>query len=482
MSIDAEQARPPATDESVMLRQVEREQFDRFEFQRRYNLLRIVVPVILVLSALSVPNALITDINGPLGLRGIFTFTSSSFQVAVVLTGVIISYIAFRRKQVILSSAALILGVDSIIALLLLDDTILSKTPLSLGNVPEFALLLVPIVLVSLLGEPISIVLTTLATTTLTFLLLTVTPHDAGFRAFQAANSGGYVLYTVPISLQIVTGALVYASLAGVRRAQVQLNTARAAYERERELDRLKNQFIASINHELRTPLMALQGYLTLAREFSQAGDLAEQARMFDLGQDAMNHISTLVEAILDVRNIETAVTTPDLAPVDLHAAIVKAAALVDPRNAGQSERAIHLRVPAHLRVLADERRLRQVLVNLIANACKYSEPATPIEIAVQLLPPEGAERTARQMAQITVKDYGLGIPPGQASLLFQRFVRLPRDIASQVSGTGLGLALCRAYVESMGGRIWVESTGVPGEGSAFSFTLALTEQMVTQS
>src|SRR5258708_18558277 len=75
-------------------------------------------------------------------------------------------------------------------------------------------------------------------------------------------------------------------------------------------------------------------------------------------------------------------------------------------------------------------------------------------------------------MVQIAVRDSGEGVAPEQAVLLFQRFVRLERDIASNVTGTGLGLAICRAYVEAMGGRIWIESSGVPGEGSTFLFTL----------
>ncbi|HUY75929.1 MAG TPA: ATP-binding protein, partial [Ktedonobacterales bacterium] len=70
------------------------------------------------------------------------------------------------------------------------------------------------------------------------------------------------------------------------------------------------------------------------------------------------------------------------------------------------------------------------------------------------------------------VRDYGLGVPPEQAVLLFQRFVRLERDIASNVLGSGLGLAICRAYIEAMGGRIWVESDGQSGNGSTFKFTL----------
>jgi signal transduction histidine kinase len=464
--------------QDAALRQLEREQFVQFEFQRRYNLLRIIVPTVFILAVLSIPAALYTDITGSQGWRTLLSLHSSTTQVFVVLTGMTISLIAFRRKQVILSSYALFFGVSGIVLLLLLNDTLFSGDRLALGNAPEFALLLVPIILASVLGGPVLIVLTALATTSLTFMLITYLPHDAALMAFQKANSGGYVLYTVPIALQIVLGALVFATLAGLRRAQTQLNTVRVAYERERELDQLKNQFIASINHELRTPLMALQGYLVLAREFGRASETEQQERMFDLGLESMQHVNGLVESILDVRRIETDVTSLDLAPVDLHGVIVKATALIDPRVAGQGEREIRLRVPG-VRVQADETRLRQVLINLISNACKYSPPDAPIDISARMLPSvqNSRRKSAAGRVEITVRDYGLGIPLEQIPLLFQRFVRLERDIASNVTGAGLGLAISRAYVEAMGGRIWVESAGVAGEGSAFSFTLELAEE-----
>jgi signal transduction histidine kinase len=132
--------------------------------------------------------------------------------------------------------------------------------------------------------------------------------------------------------------------------------------------------------------------------------------------------------------------------------------------------------------VWADEGRLRQVLVNLVGNALKYSDAGTPLEIA-------GVERTsqrtdwrrpwnlaheevAQRQVRVSIRDHGLGVPPRDISKLFNRFVRLERDIAGSVRGTGVGLYMCRVLIEAMGGHIWVESSGVPGEGSTFSFEL----------
>jgi signal transduction histidine kinase len=135
--------------------------------------------------------------------------------------------------------------------------------------------------------------------------------------------------------------------------------------------------------------------------------------------------------------------------------------------------------VPADLLVYADPARLRQILVNLVANAIKYSEPGTSLAIRASLLDASAQPGKTRHSApderlavQISVQDHGLGVPPAEAHQLFQRFVRLRRDIAGPVRGTGVGLYVTRSLVEAMGGRIWVESAGVPGEGSTFHFTL----------
>jgi signal transduction histidine kinase len=455
------------------LQQRENEQFAHIEFQNRYNLLRILVPVIAILSILALPGAIYTDINSTDGVRGIFSVSSSTFQVCIVFVGITIAFIAFRRNKVMTASLATFFGVSALILLMILNDTVFARS-LSLGTVPEFALLLVPIVLASLLGGPILIGLTTFCSISLTIILFTFAHHDSAYIAFQQTNANGFVLYTVPIGLQAATGIFIFSLLSSSRHAQVQLSTVRTAYERERELDQLKNQFIININHELRTPLMALQGYLMLAREFGHVGHIEQQEHMFELGLESMRHVNRLVESILEVRHIETDVTSLKMTSIDLYTSVTKALSMVDSQLTS-GERAVHLHIPAHLQVYADENHLSQILINLITNACKYSPPGSPIEIAAQSLSQAGTGRQATPtppMVEITVKDYGLGIPPDQIGLLFQRFVRLERDIASKISGTGLGLAICRAYVEAMGGSIRADSSGISGEGTTFSFTL----------
>jgi signal transduction histidine kinase len=285
----------------------------------------------------------------------------------------------------------------------------------------------------------------------------------------------GMVLFTVPISTQLAIGVVMLAATRGYQRIQRELGDTRVAYARERELDRLKDQFISSVNHELRTPIMALQGYLELAEELGTRGDFARQKQMLERGTQATAHLAGLVRSVLDIRHIESDVANLRLAESKLRPIAIGAVHLLDPRASQGQERDLRLSIPSDLAILADEERVRQVLLNLLSNAVKYSEPGTPIEIRARRLPADQRRRRTShtpEMIEIAVRDHGLGVPPDQAVLLFQRFVRLERDIASPVVGTGLGLAICRAYVEAMGGHIWVESTGVPGEGSTFRFTL----------
>ena len=120
--------------------------------------------------------------------------------------------------------------------------------------------------------------------------------------------------------------------------------------------------------------------------------------------------------------------------------------------------------VPEQVTVLADEQALRQVLRNLLSNTFKYAPKGTPVSIRAVV--------DERPQVCICVQDAGPGIPPSELPLLFQKFVRLKRDLSGTVRGTGLGLYISKRLIEAMHGQIWAESSGEPGEGSCFCFTL----------
>jgi signal transduction histidine kinase len=386
---------------------------------------------------------------------------------------------AVMRRRVNVASFALFAGITGAIAYVLLAGGPL-RGYIDLLSIPAFALLALPIVIAGVFGGPLPVAVTTVGTVIFSLVIIALTPHSADLsRALQ--HPDGYIVFTVTISVQVALGILMFAATRGFQRTQRELGDVRVAYAREKELERLKDRFLSSVNHELRTPIMALQGYLELARELGARGDLDRQRQMLARGTEAADHLAKLVTSVLDVRRVE--VDTEAMRPImcELEPIILSAVRLLDPREGGEQERPLRLRVPADLCVYADADRVRQVMLNLTSNALKYSGPGAPIEITARVeqpvVVPHGWRRAtiaAPQLVEVSVRDYGLGIPPDQATLLFQRFVRLERDIASAVVGTGLGLALCRSHVEAMGGHIWVESTGVPGEGSTFTFTLPL--------
>lgn len=271
------------------------------------------------------------------------------------------------------------------------------------------------------------------------------------------------------------------------RSDQATVQAVAHAFVREQELNLLKDRFITNVNHELRTPLMAMHGYIKLLRLRHQALSQERRGELIDKAARAGDDLVTLVTSILEIQTLEQTAETFTPTPIPLYetieAAIRLAATQVENSqimNAG--ERDVRVEIPANLVVLAEPVRLQQIFTNLLSNAIKYSPPGTPIEVAARTLSGalNGAQgiregsRGPAAVAEITVRDFGLGIPPRQISLLFERFVRLPRDLASSVAGNGLGLYLCRTFAEAMGGKIWVESTGIAGEGSTFHLLLPM--------
>jgi len=436
----------------------------KYDEDRRYQLLRVMLPGILILATLSIPSAIITDVQSG--------GHQSTIQILAVEIPLVLGAWALWRRRINLAFAGLFIGLAAVIVALILTDGPIQGY-LELGAIPVFSLLAVLIVVAALFGTPLQIALTTIGCVALTVGVLILTPHGPMLQ--QAMNAtDGLSLFTIPVGLLAGLGLLMFAANRGFARTQRELANVRVAYEREKELDRLKNQFISSVNHELRTPIMALQGYLALARELGVRSDYERQQHMLTRGSEAADQLADLVRSVLNVRNIEMDAASVTPGAFALRPLIVDATALLSPREAGDDPRELRLRIPEDLHVYADEGKTRQVILNLLSNAVKYSPPGSSIEIDAGIADAARRDTTSKPMIELRVRDYGLGIPPEQVDLIFERFVRLDRDVASNVIGTGLGLAICQAYVKAMGGEIWATSAGVKGEGTTMHFTLPL--------
>jgi signal transduction histidine kinase len=261
---------------------------------------------------------------------------------------------------------------------------------------------------------------------------------------------------------------------------QIMLNRdlvdAQVANERAQQLDALKDQFITSVNHELRTPLMTMQTYVELLRYRQKELPERSEKLVEAIGQ-TNDALVDLVQSILEVRRLDQ--ESQDFAheAVNLQCALEHAVAVLNPQAGTIAGRILQVDLPPGLLIWGESVRVQQVLTNLLSNACKYSPPDSTIEISARVVRLESGKRARqRPMVEVQIRDYGLGIAPEQIPLLFHRFVRLPRDLASNVVGSGLGLYLCLHLVKSMAGTIRVESTGVVGKGSTFYVQLPLAE------
>ncbi|MGZ3612040.1 MAG: ATP-binding protein, partial [Ktedonobacteraceae bacterium] len=239
------------------------------------------------------------------------------------------------------------------------------------------------------------------------------------------------------------------------------------AHRQQQELDQLKDQFMITASHELRTPLTAVQGYLELLTEFHDLLPPGQGQEFLQKAQRSCDELVVLLNNVMDISRLEEdAGIRPVLAEnVSLAEMVRSVIDLIQPQLT-QEHRTVECSIPADLYVQADPLRLRQVLVNVSVNALKYSPPSTPITYSARTITAQ------RSRVIIRITDAGKGIAPEEQSRIFQRFYRLERDINSPIRGSGLGLYISRQLIEAMGGKIWVESSGIPGEGSTFHIQL----------
>jgi signal transduction histidine kinase len=233
----------------------------------------------------------------------------------------------------------------------------------------------------------------------------------------------------------------------------------------EREVDRLKSEFISIVSHELRTPLTSILGYteLLLARKFAPH----EQREFIETIYGQAAHLSKLVDDLLDTSRIESGRMKLNCWMVALRQVISEMANQL----AHLKHHRLLIRMAGHLPpVYIDRDKIKQVLFNLITNAIKYSPQGGEIELAVQEDGALPAEHPPGRWLIVSVRDQGIGIASEDLDRIWERFYRVDNTNTRSIGGTGLGLSIARGLVELHGGRIWAES--VLDEGSTFSFTL----------
>ena len=226
-----------------------------------------------------------------------------------------------------------------------------------------------------------------------------------------------------------------------------------------REVDRMKQEFISFVSHELRTPLTSIRGALGLIAGGALGPLPPKAAKMVDIAASGSVRLGRLVDDILDIERLDSGMLPVEIADQDISVGCREAVAA----TSGMAQAAdITLQLgEISGQVLADRDRLIQVLINLLGNAVRFSDPGDSVTL--------GAERVGTWI-QVAVTDTGRGIPADKLDAIFKRFSQVDSSGIREKSGTGLGLAICRGLVERMGGQIWVESE--LGKGATFRFVL----------
>ena len=225
------------------------------------------------------------------------------------------------------------------------------------------------------------------------------------------------------------------------------------------EMERLRSEFLGMIGHELRAPLSAIKGSAATLSEGRSPLDAAEADQFHRIIEEQADRMIELLADLIDVVQIETGTLPVDPEPCEVSRLVEEARTTF---AAGGGAHSIRIEVPADLPLaMADGRRVVQVIVNLLANAARYSHEASPISVS--------AAESGGAFVAISVTDNGRGLTEDSLPHLFAKFSRPPGP--DQSRDLGLGLAICKGIAEAHGGRIWAKSDG-PGLGSRFTFTL----------
>jgi signal transduction histidine kinase len=231
------------------------------------------------------------------------------------------------------------------------------------------------------------------------------------------------------------------------------------------ELDQVKDSFISTVNHELRTPLTSIIGYIELLRS-KKILDLEDTEKYLDVLNRNAQILLDLVESMLTLSKIDSPQIGKSDSRIEIGAVLDNAIFVLQPTlTAKRIEIVLKKDKNESFGVRGDEGQLSQVLLNIIANAIKFSHESSQIEIALSMVAQNG-----RLYISLEVADHGIGIPEEDQQQLFTRFFRAKNAVSAQFPGTGLGLSIANILVENHGGTIALSST--VGKGSTFTITL----------
>jgi two-component system sensor histidine kinase KdpD len=302
-------------------------------------------------------------------------------------------------------------------------------------------------------GQPAGRDTDTLSATTVRYVPLKTPRSVVGVLGIQPPAGSGHL---IPEERHLMETFATQAALA-IERAELAEQARQAQVAQTTE--RLQAALLGSISHDLRTPLVTITGVLSALKDDEAGLDEASRTSLIETAEEEADRLNRLVGNLLDMTRLEAGTLRPHMEPCDVADVIGSALEQLSSRLRG---RQVITHVPQNLPLVAmDFVLMQQVLVNLLDNALKYSAPDGPVEVSARVVGEE---------MEIEVADRGIGIPPDELTRVFDKMYRVQRPHA--VSGSGLGLTICKGIVEAHGGRIWAMNR--PGGGTLLTVALTI--------
>lgn len=282
-------------------------------------------------------------------------------------------------------------------------------------------------------------------------------PRDVLFTCVPRLREGKYI------------GAItVVTDLAERKQIEQAMEWAR---DRAMEASRLKSDFLANMSHEIRTPLNSI---ISVAQMLSSSTLDEQQRELVNVIGESGQALLALVNDVLDFSKIEAGKLVLEMRPFPLRRCIESTLDVVSTAAAAKGlELAYVIEHDVPELIVGDETRLQQILLNLVGNGVKFTEAG---EVTISVSAQRMSQQLPRYELQFDVSDTGVGVPRDRQPHLFQSFSQGDASTTRRYGGTGLGLAISRRLAEAMEGSMWVESTGLPGAGATFAFTILAAE------